>query len=491
MSLTVEVARTAPRGIAAIGIPVATSGAVPRSLGWSRAELTAAGFEAKPGQVLTVPSAGGATLVAVGIGPASEVTAAVLRNAAAALARAVPRAESLATSLAEVAGVAPDEAAQAVTEGVRLATYKYLRHKRNENGAPKLARLVLLGRTVVHDALSEGAARGLLVADAVRRVRDLVNEPPGFKNARDLAAVAEEVAREAGLDVEVWDEERIEAERLGGVLAVNRGSFEPPRVVRLHYKPRGRASGKVALVGKGITFDSGGLSLKTGVGMMTMKTDMAGAATVLGVMSVLPALGVRAEVVGYMMCTDNLPSGTAMKPGDVFTSRRGTTVEVLNTDAEGRLVLADGLTLAAEEQPDAIIDVATLTGACIAALGHAIAGVMGNEERWVDQVLEAARRADEQMWPLPLPSDYRKLLDSDVADLKNIGSTNHAGVAGGGALTAGLFLQEFVGDTPWVHLDIAGPSDAPADNGWISKGGTGFALRTLVELLSTYRAPSR
>jgi leucyl aminopeptidase len=204
-------------------------------------------------------------------------------------------------------------------------------------------------------------------------------------------------------------------------------------------------------------------------------------------MALLPALDVRTEVLGWMMCTDNLPSGTAMKPGDVFTARNGTTVEVLNTDAEGRLVLADGLSLAVEEGVDAIVDLATLTGACVVALGHAIAGLMGNDAGWVGQVEAAAAKADEKVWHLPLPADYRRTLDSDVADLKNIGSTSGGSMSGGGALTAGLFLQEFVGTTPWVHLDIAGPSDAGADSGWTTKGGTGFGVRTLVELLASYK----
>jgi leucyl aminopeptidase len=263
---------------------------------------------------------------------------------------------------------------------------------------------------------------------------------------------------------------------------VNRGSVEPPRLVKLTYSPRS-ASGTVALVGKGVMFDSGGLSLKTNDGMLTMKLDMSGAAAVLAAMSVLPAVRPNVKVIGYLCCTDNMPGADAQKVSDTITYRDGTTVEVMNTDAEGRLVLADALILAAEAGVDAIVDIATLTGACVGALGKSIAGVMGNHDGWTAQVRAAADAADEGVWPLPLPAEYRKLLDSEIADLKNVGGPF------GGALTAGLFLKEFVGDTPWAHLDIAGPMRSDADDGWLSKGATAFGVRTFVELLERYAAP--
>ncbi len=215
-----------------------------------------------------------------------------------------------------------------------------------------------------------------------------------------------------------------------------------------------------------------------------MKTDMSGAAAVIGAMSVLRAAGVQTKVIAFVPTTENMPGGRAIKPGDVLKIRNGKTVEVLNTDAEGRLILADGLSLAAEEKPDAVIDLATLTGACMVALGMKIAGLMGNDDRWIGQVRDAADRAGESVWHLPLPEEYRKDLDSEIADLKNI-----TGTRCGGALTAGLFLEEFVGDIPWVHLDIAGPARAPSDDGYIGKGGTGFGVRTLVEVLSTFEKP--
>jgi leucyl aminopeptidase len=239
-------------------------------------------------------------------------------------------------------------------------------------------------------------------------------------------------------------------------------------------------------VGKGVVFDSGGLSLKTSSGMETMKTDMSGAAAVLAAMSVLADVGVKAKVVAYVPMVENMPSGTAIRPGDVLKIRNGKTVEVLNTDAEGRLILADALSLASEDKPDAIVDLATLTGACMVALGDKIAGIMGNDDRWSDQVRAAADTAGESMWPLPLPSEYRKLLDSEVADLRNISSGSY-----GGALTAGLFLAEFVDGVAWAHVDIAGPARASGDDGYLVKGGTGFGVRTLVELAEHFKRPPR
>ena len=278
---------------------------------------------------------------------------------------------------------------------------------------------------------------------------------------------------------------QLEAEALGGVLGVGQGSANPPRFVKATYSPA-RPQGSLALVGKGVVFDSGGLSLKTSSGMETMKTDMSGAAAVLAAMSVLAAVGVKAKVTAYVPMVENMPSGTAIRPGDVLKIRNGKTVEVLNTDAEGRLILADALSLASEDEPDAIIDLATLTGACMVALGDKIAGLMGNDDGWNDQVRDAADATGESVWPLPLPKEYRKLLESEVADLRNISTGGY-----GGALTAGLFLQEFVDGAPWVHLDIAGPARAGGDDGYVLKGGTGFGVRTLVALAEGFKRPTR
>jgi leucyl aminopeptidase len=277
------------------------------------------------------------------------------------------------------------------------------------------------------------------------------------------------------------------ARGFGGLLGVNRGSAQPPRFIELTYEPDASRSpsGHLALVGKGITFDSGGLSIKSADGMMTMKDDMAGAAAILGAMAALPVVVPRCRVSAFIPATDNMTGPDATRPGDVLTLYGGTTVEVLNTDAEGRLVLADALVRAGAAEPDAVVDLATLTGAVISALGSRIAGLMGNHPDWIEQVQAAADGAGERMWPLPLPDDYRKRLDSDVADLRNIGR-----VGDGGALQAGLFLREFVpDDLPWAHVDLAGPAWSDGVEGEIVKGGTGFAVRTLVELARTFRPP--
>jgi leucyl aminopeptidase len=279
--------------------------------------------------------------------------------------------------------------------------------------------------------------------------------------------------------VSVWDKERIEAERLGGLLAVNKGSELPPRMLFLTYKPSGRKpKAEVALVGKGITFDSGGLSIKTAAGMATMKCDMAGAAAVLAAITALPALDAPVAVTGYIPLTDNMTGGNAQRPGDVFTARNGKTVEVLNTDAEGRLVLADALSLAAETKPNAIIDIATLTGSASVALGTGIGALFSSDDRLGGRLDDAAGRVGEKLWRLPLPAEYRPQLDSVVADLKNIGAGPY-----GGALLAGLFLQEFTDGRAWAHIDMGLAAMTEQDRGLEVKGATGFGVRTLIDVL--------
>ena len=262
-----------------------------------------------------------------------------------------------------------------------------------------------------------------------------------------------------------------------------RGSTQPPRLVRVDYAPDDpvEIDGRVphlALVGKGITFDSGGLSLKTAAGMETMKTDMGGAAAVLGAVDAAAALGARIRITAITPLTENMPGGSAIKPGDVLTTRSGKTIEVLNTDAEGRLVLSDGLTLAVESVPDAVIDLATLTGAAVVALGKEIAGLLGNDETLLAAVHEAGSRAGEPNWILPMPDDYRSHIDSDVADMRNVGRPGQAG-----SIAAAMLLREFVGDVPWAHLDIAGPARTDEAGRYLAKGGTGFGVRTLVALI--------
>ncbi len=485
MSLAFSTARANPRSADVVGIGVFSDGPVPRGLGLNRASLSTIGFEGKAGQITLVPQAVGPLLVAVGLGDRAKISPAVLRNAAAALARAVAKRTHLATGLADIDGVDARAAAQAVAEGLVLGRYKYAALKADQ-GLSKLETVTLTTSAATMAATDAGAVRGATIADAVTMARDLANTPPSHLTARDMAEKATEIGRDAGLEVTVYDEHALAEMRCGGLLGVNAGSEEPPRLIKLHYVPRATPRGHVGLIGKGVMYDSGGISLKPSDGMhVMMKMDMSGAAIVLATMSVLKALRVKTEVTAYLCCTDNMPSGSAMKLGDVLTMRNGKTVEIHNTDAEGRLVMADGLALAVEDEVDAMCDIATLTGAVLAALGQKIAGVMSNNDGWAGQVTAAAERADEKMWRLPLPPEYRKLLDSQVADMRNIGGPY------GGALTAGLFLQEFVGDIPWAHLDIAGTMNVDADEGWLSKGATAYGVRTFVELLERFEAPTR
>jgi leucyl aminopeptidase len=478
MTATVSFARSAPKSAHAVGVPVATTGAVPRSLGLGRSALAAHGFEGKAGQTLVLPSATGPTQIAVGVGDVADLTPQVLRNAAAALVRAASKHAVVATALADLDGVDPVKAGQAVAEGALLAGYRYAGIKKVPNTSALTELVVVVGERR-SKGVAVGAERGEVTAAAASLARDLANTPPAHMNARHIADTAVEVAAAAGLTVEVFNKDQLAAMGCGGMLGVNRGSAEPPRMVRLTYTPRNPV-GHVALVGKGVMFDSGGLSLKPSDGQIAMKMDMSGAAAVLATMGALKQLKCKTKVTGYLMCTDNMPSGSALKLGDVLTFRNGKTAEIHNTDAEGRLVLADGLSLAVEDGPDAIVDIATLTGACMVALGTKIAGVVGNDQSLVDRLRTSSAATDEQIWQLPLEKAYRKLLDSNVADMKNIGGPH------GGVITSSLFLSEFVGEVPWAHLDIAGPMAVDGDDGWLSRGATGFGTRLLIDFATSF-----
>jgi leucyl aminopeptidase len=482
--LAVGVARSAPASAGAVGLGVGEKGTVPRQLGVDRATLTALGFDGKSGQTLVIPRRDGPDLVAIGTG-SGQLSLAELRDAAAALARAVPKHATLATNLPDAAGDTA-AAAQAVVEGVVLARYRFESLKSNGERSP-LHSLTLVAPAERQRAVETGIARGRTTSRAAILARDLANSPPSHLTATRLAALAAEIGKDTGLGVEVFDVDRLADLGCGGLLGVNAGSSEPPCMIKLTYRPKRAAQGgaHLALVGKGIMYDSGGISLKPSDPMhAAMKMDMSGAAAVLATMTALRALGCRNAVTGFLMCTDNMPSGSATKLGDVLHIHGGTTVEVHNTDAEGRLVLADGLTLAVEEEPDAIVDIATLTGAAVVALGTGYAGVFGNNQGFVDQVRGAADNVDEPAWQLPLETKrYRKLLDSDVADLKNVGNQY------GGAITAAVFLSEFVGDVPWAHLDIAPTMKSDADESWRSKGATGYGTRLLIDLATNITKP--
>jgi leucyl aminopeptidase len=392
-----------------------------------------------------------------------------VRTAAAGLARAVRPYRRLAVH--PTAG----HLAQLV-EGYLLGGYRFTRY-RSTADAPVHQRIDLL--TPDTEQARRAVTEGRRVGEAVLLARDLVNEPGEALTPPLFAERAGEVARLTGLDCEIWDAERIAAEKLGGLLGVSRGSLVPPRLVRLRYRPA-HWSRRIALVGKGVTFDAGGLSLKPNAHLAGMKADMAGAAAVLGAMSALGAVGCRTAVDAWLPLTENMPNADPIRVGDVLVMRDGTTVEICHADAEGRLIMADALVLAGESAPDAIIDLATLTDAAAIALGRRIAPVMGTDEPLLDALRSAATRAGEPLWPLPLPDTYRPQLRSRVADLVNY----TLGTRHGTALLAGLFLREFVPPgVPWAHLDIQGTALCDADDGeWVA-GGTGFGVRTMIELL--------
>ena len=475
----IELTKELPEGVGAVVVGATTGAPVPA--GVDAAYLGAVGFEGRADQVATVPGVdGGPVTVVVGLG--GDVDADALRRAAAVAARATRRHEVVATRLLEAVEAPRRRAvAGAVAEGIRLGTYAFGRYKGGEGPVRTTTTAVLGGGgRPVADALAVGGRIG----EAQCLARDLVNEPGGALTPAAFAEVAVEIAEREDLQIGVLDEDDIAEAGLGGVLGVNRGSTQPPRFVELCYEPAD-PRGTLALVGKGITFDSGGLSIKSGEGMMAMKNDMAGAAAVLGAFSALRAVSPRCRVRGYLPLTDNMSGGDATRPGDVLKIRNGTTVEVLNTDAEGRLVLADALSLASEGEPDAIVDLATLTGAVEVALGTRVAALMANHDGWSEQIRVAAADAGERLWPLPLPADYRPWLDSDVADLRNISK-----VPKGGSITAGLFLQEFVGEgIAWAHLDIAGTSWSKEVWGADAVGGTGYGVRLLIELARTFKRP--
>jgi leucyl aminopeptidase len=374
----------------------------------------------------------------------------------------------------------PGESAGALVEGATLASYRFNKYRSNPHPTTGLRTLTLFKPGLKRTSLLERAVKTAEQSlPGVFLARNLVNEPPSITTARFLGEQAQRHCRGRGLSVEVWGKKKIAAMNLAGLLAVNRGSLEEPRFIKIRYRPEGKPRKKVALIGKGITFDSGGLSLKPAKSMETMKLDMAGGAAVIGTMSRLPQLRPDVDVTGYIPATDNLPGGNAQKPGDVIRYLNGKTIEVLNTDAEGRLILADALALAAREKPDCMINLATLTGACVVALGTGVAGIFSNDPTFSDKVIRCARDAGEKLWPLPLVKEYREALKSSVADMKNVAGPH------GGAITAALILQEFVDDIPWAHLDIAGPAFTETDTPICAKGGTGFGVRTLLRFLLT------
>jgi len=474
---------TRPPENAILGVPVAQDGDIPAVVGLDRDTLEKAGFEGKTGQSMVIPRADAAPLVLIGIGEPAALDPDKLRDAAAAFARATEARADLAWTLPEGESVAPALAAQTAVEGILLARYRYDALKEAATVTP-VSNIGLVVDSRRSAAARRGAAKGQAMAEATQIARDLANSPPAYLTATRMAEVAVELGSERGLQVEVFDKDQLIEMGCGGLLGVNAGSAEPPRMIKLTYRPPAKPRAHLTLVGKGIMYDAGGIAIKPGDAVhATMKNDMSGAAAILAAMSELAAQGCKTAVTGYLMCTDNVPSGTAIAMGEVLRIRGGKTVEVANTDAEGRLIMADAMVLATEDPTDAIVDIATLTGAAMRALGTQVAGLIGNNAAVVEQVEAAAAATGESVWELPLERRYRGELNSEVADIKNLGGAN------AGAITAGLFLEEFVAGKPWAHIDIAGTAQNDRDTSWRPPGCTGFGARLLIEFALNFTRP--
>jgi leucyl aminopeptidase len=457
-----------PEGSSQGPVPGAGASSLDPYLGVSAAQIIASaeltGRAGETTQTVIRLGTEACTVLFLGVGDGS---AGDLRRAGAALARRVPAGRAaLTTAVLDE----PDEAVQAFTEGVLLGSYQFtMKSPGPQAGEPGEIRVLLAGpasRAVL-------VARAATIAGAVALARDLANTPSMTKTPEWLATEAASVAAEHGLSSRIWREAELARGGFGGLLGVGAGSAHPPRLIELSYRPA-QAGRHVVLIGKGITFDSGGLSLKPTDGMKTMKTDMAGGAAVIGAMSALGWLGARDRVTGLVAAAENMPSGTALRVGDILTHYGGQTVEVLNTDAEGRLVLADALA------PDLVVDLATLTGAARVALGSSIAALYATDDDLATALLDAGTASGERLWRMPLAEDYRDALDSPVADLANVARASGRA----GSIDAALFLREFTGGRAWAHLDIAGAARATADDGENTKGATGFGARLLLRWLA-------
>lgn len=452
--------------------------------GWLSAVAAEEGFKAKAGEILTVRTDGrlpAKKIILCGVGAKKNADGEALRQAAAAALSAVKKqpAAKLAIAFDIPTEVGAFEAGKVIAEGLVLGAYRFGTFKALDAEGP--ASVQVLVDVKSHKAAKEGFDLGRLFAQATVAARELVNQPGGHLLPLELAKAAEAAVKDkANVTIQIIHKAELKKMGAGGLLGISQGSDHDPVLVHMVYKPR-KAKKVLAIVGKAITFDSGGLSIKPSKGMETMKCDMAGAAAVIGVFSVIDQIKPEVEVHGIFGACENMISGKALRPGDVVKTLNGKTIEILNTDAEGRVTLADTLHYAALQKPDAIVDLATLTGAVVVALGDEITGLMSNNRSLSGKIKAAAEEAGEKMWELPLEKNYAFELKSDVADYKN--DTSRAGMS----ITAGLLLQEFVGGLPWVHLDIAGPAFADkAFNSYTKKGGTGHAVRTLLSWLRGY-----
>ena len=442
--------------------------------------LSGGEMQGRPGDVVVVYGGdGGPQRVAlIGIGSAEDQNAEVVRRFAGRAVRAAEklRLSGVAISLDGLDGVEPAVRAQSAAEGAALAAWRFRELKAPDDEAPvtDVTAVDLVGEGDA-DAFAAGAVAGAAIARGENTARTLQSRPGNVATPRHIADEAVRVGSGVGLDVTVFDEERLHEEGMRALLSVSRGSAEEARLIIMEHKGGEEGEAPLILVGKGLSFDAGGISLKPAAGMESMKFDMSGGAAVIGAMQAIAEVGVQANVVGIVPSSENLPSGTATKPGDVIGSLAGKTIEVINTDAEGRLILADALAYGAEMKPAAMVDCATLTGAVVVALGHHAAAVMGNDEALIAELIEAGEASGERCWQLPLWDEYRKQLDSTTADLQNVGGRP------GGSITAAAFLAEFVGDAKWAHLDVAGTAYGEGKLPYQRKGGYGFPTRLLVE----------
>ncbi len=421
----------------------------------------------------------------VGLGKKEELTADRVRQAAGSAAR---RAQQLnlqryaTIAHGGQAGLSPAESAQATVEGSLLATYQYLRFKTaKEDIPPGVGEMVIVERDQAKISQMEpGARKGQVLAEAASLARDLSNGPGNLVTPTELSEEARRVAQRNGFACEVLGPDEMRNLKMGALLGVAQGSAQPPRLIVMRYNGAGPEAQTLAIVGKGITFDSGGISIKPGERMEEMKHDMSGAAAVIGAMQAISALRLPVNVLGVAPATENMPSGTAYKPGDVLTALNGKTIEIINTDAEGRVILADALAYAAQQGAAAIVDLATLTGACVVALGNFATGAISNSDRLVTALIEVGERTGERIWRLPGWDDYKELIKSDIADVKNTGGRS------GGAITGALFLTHFIDGKPWVHLDIAGTAYVDKERPYNPKGATGVGVRLLAEFAEVW-----
>jgi leucyl aminopeptidase len=465
-----------PKGVTLAAGNAAVDKALGGRLAKTLADVGFTGAEDEAVRLPTMGATGATSVVVVGLGDPKKVTAETLRRAAGTGVRAAAGVRRLTTTLALGGG---DDALRAVCEGALLGAYDFTRFRNAslEGRKEPVQQVTVATADPKGKASAAAAKRAETVANAVALARDLTNTPPGDLHPADLADIAQTEGGKAGCQVEVMDEKALKKGGYGGILGVGQGSANPPRLVRMTYQGN-RATRSLAYVGKGVTFDSGGISIKPAASMEWMKSDMAGAAAVLASLTAIARLGLPVNVTGWIPTAENMPSGSAIRPGDVLTMFGGKRVEILNTDAEGRLILADAIVRAGQESPDLIVDAATLTGAQLVALGLRTAGVMSNDDDLRARIIAASETAGEMMWPMPLPPELRKSIDSDVADITNTGDRY------GGMLVGGTFLKEFVADgIPWAHLDVAGPAyNTNEPWGYTPKGGTGVPVRTFVQL---------